>query len=164
MSFGKNLAKFRKQRGLTQEQLVKLSGVGISQIRRYEADKSTPSLDATIRLVKALGVSIDEMVFDKTTAIASNKIIDRELLEQFEMISYMDEEERKLVKKILEGVIVKNQVEKLLKPKPEKPWSLRFREITDRLSQGAKDYSQDDIDKVIDEAVAAVRKKNYARS
>ena len=164
MSFGKNLAKFRKQRGLTQEELVKLSGVGISQIRRYETDKSTPSLDATIRLVKALGVSIDEMVFDKTTAIASNKIIDRELLEQFEMISYMDEEERSLVKKILEGVIVKNQVEKLLKPKPEKPWSQRFREITDRLAQGAKDYSQDDIEKVIDEAVAEVRKKNYARS
>ncbi len=164
MSFGKNLAKFRKQRGLTQEQLVKLSGVGISQIRRYEADKSTPSLDATIRLVRAIGVSIDEMVFDKTTAIASNKIIDRELLEQFEMISYMDEEERNLVKKILEGVIVKNQVEKLLKPKPEKPWSQRFREITDRLAQGAKDYSQDDIDKVIDEAVAAVREKGYARS
>lgn len=164
MSFGKNLAKFRKQRGLTQEQLVKLSGVGISQIRRYEADKSSPSIDAIIRLVKAIGVSIDEMVFDKTTAIASNKIIDRELLEQFEMISYMDEEERNLVKKILEGVIVKNQVEKLLKPKPGKPWSQRFREITDRLAQGAKDYSQDDIDKVIDEAVAAVRNKNYVRS
>jgi hypothetical protein len=59
---------------------------------------------------------------------------------------------------------VKNQVEKLLKPKPEKPWSQRFREITDRLAQGAKDYSQDDIDKVIDEAVALVRKKSYARS
>jgi len=164
MSFGRNLANFRKQRGLTQEELVKLSGVGISQIRRYEANKSKPSLDATIRLVKALGVSIDEMVFDKTTAIASNKIIDRELLEQFEMISYMDEEERNLVKKILEGVIVKNQVEKLLKPKPEKPWAQRFREITDRLARGAKDHSQDDIDKVIDEAVAAVRKKKYARS
>jgi hypothetical protein len=59
---------------------------------------------------------------------------------------------------------VKNQVEKLLKPKPEKPWSQRFREISDRLAQGAKDHSQDDINKVIDEAVAAVRKKSYARS
>ncbi|MCP4623269.1 MAG: helix-turn-helix domain-containing protein [bacterium] len=163
MSFGKNLAKFRKQRGLTQEQLVKLSGVGISQIRRYEADKSTPSLDAAVKIVKVIGVSIDEMVFDKPSAFASNKIVDRELLEQFEMVSYMDEEERQLVKKILEGVIVKNQVEKLLKPTPEKPWSQRFREITDRLAQGAKEYSQDDIDKVIDEAVSAVRKENYAR-
>ncbi len=162
MSFGKNLAKVRKERGLTQEKLVKISGVGISQIRRYEANKSTPSLDAIVRLVKALGASIDEMVFDKVTAIAESKIIDRELLEQFEMISGMDEEERKLVKKVLEGVIMRNQMEKMLKPKPEKSWAQRFGEITDRLAKGAEDYSQDEIDNVIDEAVAAVREKRYA--
>jgi transcriptional regulator with XRE-family HTH domain len=164
MSFGKNLAKVRKDRGLTQEELVKISGVGISQIRRYEANKSTPSLDAIVRLVKALGASIDEMVFDKATAIAENKIIDSELLEQFEMISGMDEEERKLVKKVLEGVIMRNQMEKMLKPKPEKSWAQRFREITDRLAKGAKDYTQDEIDNVIDEAVAAVREKRHAHS
>ena len=104
------------------------------------------------------------MVFDKTTAIASNKNIDRELLEQFEAISSMDEEERNLVKRILEGVIVKNQVEKVLKPKPEKPWSQRFREITDRLAQGAKDYSQEQIDEVIDEAVTAVRTRKHVHT
>ncbi|MBW1850298.1 MAG: helix-turn-helix domain-containing protein [Deltaproteobacteria bacterium] len=164
MSFGENLAKVRKDRGLTQEELVKISGVGISQIRRYEANKSTPSLDAIVRLVKALGASIDEMVFDKATAIAENKIIDRELLEQFEMISGMDEEERKLVKKVLEGVIMRNQMEKMLKPKPEKSWAQRFMEITDRLAKGAKDYSQDEIDNVIDEAVAAVRENRHAHS
>ena len=164
MSFGSNLAKYRKEKSLTQEGLVKISGVGISQIRRYETDKSMPSLDAVIRLVKALGTSIDEMVFDKTTAIASNKIIDRELLEKFETISGMDEGERIFVKKFLEGVIVRNQVEKLIRPKTEKSWSERFREITGRLAKGAKEHSQDDIDSVIDEAVAAVRKKKYAHS
>jgi len=164
MSFGRNLARFRKEKGLTQDDLVKLSGVGISQIRRYEADKSAPSLDAIVKLVKALGISIDEMVFDKKTAIASNKIVDRELLEQFEMVSGMDEEERKFIKKFLEGVIVKNQVEKLVKPKTEKSWSQRFREITDRLANGVEEHSQDDIDSVIDKAVEAVRTKKYAHS
>jgi len=164
MSFGKNLAKFRKEKGLTQDDLVKLSGVGISQIRRYEADKSTPSLDAIVNIVKALGISIDEMVFDKKTAIASNEIVDRELLEQFETVSGMDEEERKFIKKFLEGVIVKNQVEKLVKPKTEKSWSQRFKEITDRLANGAEEHSQDDIDSVIDKAVEAVRTKKYAHS
>jgi transcriptional regulator with XRE-family HTH domain len=155
MPFGKNLVRFRKEKGLTQEDLVKISGVGISQIRRYEADKSTPSLDAIMRLVKALGVSIDEMVFDKAMAIAGNKIMDRELLEQFEMISSMDEEERKIVKKILDGIIVKNQIEKILRPRAEKSWSQRFREITDRLEQ---------IDEVIDEAVTAVRTRKYVHT
>lgn len=69
--------------------------------------------------------------------------MDSELLEQFEMVSSLDEEEIKMVKKILEGVIVRNQMEKMLKPKPEKSWSQRFRDITDRLATGAKDYSQE---------------------
>jgi len=164
MSFGKNLVRFRKEKGLTQEDLVRISGVGISQIRRYEADKSKPSLDAIIRLVKALGVSIDEMVFDNAAAIAGNKVIDRELLEQFEMISSMDEEERRILKRILEGIIVRNQIEKMLRPRPEKSWSQRFREITDRLSQVAKEYSQEQIDEVIDEAVTAVRKTKHVHT
>ena len=164
MSFGKNLVKFRKEKGLTQEDLVKISGVGISQIRRYETDKSTPSLDAIVRLVKALGTSIDEMVFDKITAIASNKIIDRDLLEQFEMVSSMDEGERELAKKILEGVIVRNQVEKMINPKTEKSWSQKFREITDRLAKGTEGHSQNEVDSFIDSAVEAVRAKKYAHS
>ena len=164
MSFAKNLAKFRKEKGLTQEELVRISGVAISQIRRYETNKSTPSLDAITKLVKALGVSIDEMVFAKSTGVAQNKIIDRELLEQFESISKMGKDEKYVVKKILEGVIVKHQVESVIKPKNEKSWSERFREITDRLAKGAERYEQDEIDSVIDEAVEAVRARRYAHS
>ena len=164
MSFGKNLAKFRKEKGFTQEDLVRLSGVAISQIRRYETDKSSPSLAAIAKLSRTLGVSIDEMVFDTTTGIAADKIIDRELLEQFEMISAMTEEEKYVVKKMLEGIIVKHQVDKMMRPRIEKSWPERFREITDRLAKGVKDYSQNQIDDVIDEAVAAVREKKHAYS
>lgn len=164
MSFGKNLAKFRKEKGLTQEDLVRLSGVAISQVRRYETNKSSPTLDVIVKLAKALGTSIDEMVFDKATGVAVNKIVDRELLEQFEAVSSMSEDEKYVVKKMLEGVIVKHQVEKVMRPKVDKAWSERFREITDKLAQGAKDYAQDEIDSVIDEAVEAVRNKRYAHS
>lgn len=164
MSFGKNLSRFRREKGLTQEKLVRRSGVAISQIRRYEADKSSPTLDVITRLAKALGVSLDELVFDRDKGIAASKLMDRELLEQFEMISSLDDDEREAVKKILEGVIVKHQVNRMLRPKAEKSWSQRFREITDRLAKGAKDYSQEEIDKVIDEAVTAVRAKAHAHN
>lgn len=164
MSFGKNLARFRKEKGLTQEDLVHKSGVAISQIRRYEADKASPTLDVITKLARALGVSIDELVFDKSMGIAAGKLMDRELLEQFEMISTLEEDEREAVKKILEGVIVKHQVDKMMRSKPEKSWSQRFREITDKLAKGAKGYSQEEIDQVIDEAVTEVRAKAHART
>jgi transcriptional regulator with XRE-family HTH domain len=164
MAFGKNLSKFRKEKGLTQEDLVKRSGVAISQIRRYEADKSSPTLDVITRIARALGVSIDELVFDKATGVAASKLMDSELLEQFEMVSALDADERDAVKRILEGVIVKHQVNKMMRPKPDKSWSQRFREITDRLAKGTKDYSPEDVDLVIEEAVAAVRSKAHARN
>lgn len=162
MSFGKNLARFRKEKDLTQEDLVKRSGVAISQIRRYEADNSSPTLDVVTRLAKSLGVSIDELVFDKDRGIPASKLMDRELLEQFELVATLDADEIQAVKKILEGVIVKHEVEKMMRPKAEKSWSQRFREITDRIAKGAKEYSQEEIDKVIDEAVATVRAKEHA--
>ena len=163
MSFGKNLASIRKEKGLTQEDLVQKSGVAISQIRRYETDKSSPTLDVIMKLAVTLGVSIDELAFDKGHGIAENKIMDRELLEKFEIISNMKADAREIVKKILEGVIMKYQIEKIMKPAPEKPWAQRFKEVTNRLAQGAKDYSQDQIDKVIDEVVAEVREKEHAK-
>jgi len=91
-------------------------------------------------------------------------LLTRELLEQFEQISTLEEEEKAAVKKILEGVIVKNQVERMMRPRAEKSWSQRFREITDRLAQGAKDYSQEEMDKIIDQAVTAVRAKKHAHN
>jgi transcriptional regulator with XRE-family HTH domain len=164
MSFGKNLATFRKEKGWTQEELVKKSGVAISQIRRYEADKSSPTLNVVTRLAKALGVSLDELAFDKATGIAASKILDRELLEQLAIVSRLDEEEREAVKRILAGVIVKHQVEKVLRPKAEKSWSQRFREITERLAKGAQGYTQEEIEQAIDEAVTAVRTKGHAQT
>lgn len=164
MSFGKNLATLRKEKGLTQEELVRKSGVAISQIHRYKADKSSPTLDAIARLARALGVSLDELVFDKATGVATSKILDRGLLEQFEVVSQLDEEERGAVKKLLEGIVVKHQVEKLMRPKHEQSWAQRFREITARLAKGAQGYDQGEIDKTIDEAVKAVRAKRHARA
>jgi hypothetical protein len=74
----------------------------------------------------------------------------------------MEAEVKSAVKKILEGVIVKHQVDKMMKPKAEKSWSQRFREITERLAEGAKDYSETEIDAIIDRAVDDVRKRPHA--
>jgi transcriptional regulator with XRE-family HTH domain len=164
VSFGRNLASVRKEKGLTQESLMNKSGVALSQIRRYEADKSSPTLGVLVRLATALGVSIDELAFDQTNGIASGKLLDRELLEQFEAVSQLESEDRAAVKKLLEGLIVKHQVEQVMKPKREQSWTQRFRAITEQLAQGTKGLKQEQIERVIDEAVTAVRGSRHARS
>ncbi len=120
MAFGKSLARFRKERGWTQEDLVRRCKIGIAQIRRYEAGKSQPTLDAIARLAKALGVSADDLVFDNVSeSVAGQHILDRDLLAQFATISRIDVAEKDAVKRILACVIVKNQVESAMNSAPK---------------------------------------------
>jgi transcriptional regulator with XRE-family HTH domain len=116
MAFGKSLARFRKERGWTQEDLVRRCKIGIAQIRRYEAGKSQPTLDAIARLAKALGVSADDLVFDDVSeSVAGEHILDRDLLAHFAAISRLDHADKDAVKRILASVIVRNQVESAMK-------------------------------------------------
>jgi len=47
MPFAEKLAKLRKKRGLTQQELAQKIGVGIAQMRRYEKGSSSPTLEVT---------------------------------------------------------------------------------------------------------------------
>jgi len=65
MDFSERLATLRKGRSLTQDTLAERVGVHVSQIRRYEAATSTPTLDVLRKLAIALSVSADTLAFDK---------------------------------------------------------------------------------------------------
>lgn len=55
MSFGENLRKYRKQAGLTQNQLADKIGVRVLAIKQWEGDKYEP----TARNLKALCLALD---------------------------------------------------------------------------------------------------------
>ena len=57
--FSTRLAKIRKHRKLTQEQLEELSGVSRCQISLYERSDRLPTLQSAIALADALDVSLD---------------------------------------------------------------------------------------------------------
>ena len=57
MDFAHRLAALRKQRGLTQAVLAERVGVHPSQLRRYEAGGSQPSLEVLRNMARALAVT-----------------------------------------------------------------------------------------------------------
>lgn len=59
------MAKIRKDKGLSQERLSKLSGVHRVTIARYETGRISPNIQTLERLSTALGVPIDELVDKK---------------------------------------------------------------------------------------------------
>jgi transcriptional regulator with XRE-family HTH domain len=114
MPFAEKLSKMRKERGLTQQEMAQKAGVGIAQFRRYEGGKSSPTLEVIKNIAKTLSITADELIFDENEGVASNKISDRELLEQFEVISQMNPHDKEAIKTILESMIIKNRLEEIV--------------------------------------------------
>jgi len=104
MPFPERITALRKARGLTQQALGELAGVHTIQIHRYEAGASQPSLEAIKRLAVALRVATDDLLFDETERRPSD-----ELRLQFEAIGQFDADEKKIVKALLDALILKHQ-------------------------------------------------------
>jgi transcriptional regulator with XRE-family HTH domain len=62
MSHEHPLRRYRRERGLTLEQLARKAGTSFVTISRIEGRKQRPSHDLLIRLANATGISIDELV------------------------------------------------------------------------------------------------------
>ena len=105
MEFPERLARLRKERNLTQQQLADRAGAHVVQISRYEGGVSQPAADALKRLAIALSVSADALLFDD-----AERGPDDDLRLQFEALSAMSPEEKQVAKALLEAMIVKHQV------------------------------------------------------
>ena len=104
MPFRERITALRKARGLTQQALGELADVHTIQIHRYEAGSSQPSLEASKRLAVALRVATDDLLFEETERSPSD-----DLRLQFEAIGQFDAEEKKIVKALLDSLILKHQ-------------------------------------------------------
>jgi transcriptional regulator with XRE-family HTH domain len=109
MNFPARLIQLRRQHSLTQQALADAVGVHVNQIKRYEAGSAQPTLETLVGVAKALHVSLDALVFDEAERGPSD-----DLRFQFEAVSHMPEDERRIVKALLDGMIVKFQTKQMV--------------------------------------------------
>ena len=157
MPFPEKVAKLRKEKGLTQDDLAKKAGVGIAQMRRYEKGASSPTLEVIKNLARSLGVSADELIFDEGERVPAVRILDRRLLEQFEMLSALNAHDKDAVQTIIDSVIIKNRLEDVMPAKSDATWTKEMRHVVAELRNGAAKYSDDEVDRLVNDAVTAVR-------
>ena len=100
MSFPARLAALRKECGFTQQQMADKIGMHVSQLKRYEAGASQPTIDVFRRIALALNVSADMLLFE-----ANERGPDDRLKLQFEALSHLDEKEREAVETVIAGVL-----------------------------------------------------------
>ncbi len=107
MNIAERLSSLRKEKGLTQQALADALGLHITQIKRYESGTSQPSLDALKKLAKTLRISIDSLVFDTEELTP-----DEDLALQFQAIAKMPDEQKAVIKQLIEGMIIKYETQR----------------------------------------------------
>ncbi len=62
-TIGKNIKRFRQDRGLSQGKLSKLADLSLNTIVKIELDESpNPTIETIQRIAKALEVSVDDLL------------------------------------------------------------------------------------------------------
>lgn len=62
-AMGKNIKRFRQQKGLSQDKLSKLADLSLNTVVKIELDDSpNPTIETVQKIAKALGVSVDDLL------------------------------------------------------------------------------------------------------
>jgi transcriptional regulator with XRE-family HTH domain len=111
--FAQRLKQLRRSKNLSQTELAKLVGLHYNHLGRYERGSSQPSAEALGKLAEALGVSTDYLLEGSTEDAAKADFCDRELLRQFQQVEKLPEEDKAVVKKLLDAFLTKKQLQEL---------------------------------------------------
>ena len=65
MTIGEKIRCIRKEKGLTQKELSRRSGIAEITIRQYEANKYNPKPDAVMKLCAGLNCTINDLIDDE---------------------------------------------------------------------------------------------------
>jgi len=62
-TIGKNIKRYRQEKGLSQDKLSKLADLSLNTVVKIELDESpNPTIETIQRIVKALDVSVDDLL------------------------------------------------------------------------------------------------------
>lgn len=111
--FAERLRTLRKQKNLSQTELGTLAGLHYTHIGRFERGASRPSGDTLKRLADSLGVTSDYLLEGATEEAAKAKFEDRELLRQFQEVEQLPDEDKNVVKKLLDAFLTKKHLQSL---------------------------------------------------
>jgi transcriptional regulator with XRE-family HTH domain len=100
MTIAERIRLYRQQKEFSQSELAEKSQVNNKSLSRYELGSSIPPADALKNIADALGVSSDALLNDDNVSVK-----DKDLLEKFEVIQEMNEEDKIIVNRFLDLTI-----------------------------------------------------------
>lgn len=111
-SFGQRLARIRKAKGLTQEELGQRIGVSQRIMHHYENKAEYPPAQKIIELAQALEMSVDELLGINGKNDASYQNISLKLAKRLRLASNLPPNDLKALATFIDALILKQRVKK----------------------------------------------------
>lgn len=111
--FAQRLRDLRKQKNLSQTELGVLADLHYTHIGRFERGTSRPSGDTLKRLADALSVTSDYLLEGATDQAAKARFADRDLLRQFQEVELLPDDDKIVIKKLLDAFLIRKQLQAL---------------------------------------------------
>lgn len=106
-TIGNRIAKFRKAKGMTQEDLANQLGISSQAVSKWENDASCPDISLLPQLCRVLGVTTDELLTGKNDEVKMVPAEQRKSLDQLTMRIKVDSSEGDKVRVNLPMTMVK---------------------------------------------------------
>jgi len=113
-TLGQRIRELRVRRGWSQQQLADKVGVRQKQISSYERNVNTPSGEIFIALADAFDISLDYLARRGANNATSINVADRELIEMVQVVDRLEDEDRALIKRVIDLVLLKQQFRELV--------------------------------------------------
>lgn len=111
MNIGEKIKKLRQEKNVSQAVLGEIVGIHEKHISRYERGLSRPSTEVLRKMADFFGVSIDFLVDEGD--FCSENPTDNELLDYFEEANRLDDEDKNIIKGVLDAIIFKAKMKRL---------------------------------------------------
>ena len=113
MKIGDKVKKAREAKGLSQKEVAMSLKMDQSQYSKIENNKTDPYLSTIEKITEAIGVSMEEL-FAADKLFKDISSFDKSLVERMQLIELLEENEKKSVFSIVDGLITKQRLRQTL--------------------------------------------------
>ena len=112
--FGRRLKQLRKQKKWSQKELASELNAKLSILNKYECGLHIPPAEKLIQLAEIFNTTVDYLLTGNQTD--ARPLHNLRLLERFRALESFKPDDQEAIIKLIDALIVKNQVEGVIKP------------------------------------------------
>jgi transcriptional regulator with XRE-family HTH domain len=113
MKLSDAIKKVREAKAMSQKEVATTLKMDASQYSKIENGKTDPSFTIVVKIAKALGVTVGELV-QANEIFTDVRSADKTLMEKIKVIEQLDEQERSSLYHIIDGLFAKKKLKDTL--------------------------------------------------